>query len=149
MRIIAFFFLLAMISGCSDEGLKTDNSLDDVGNPEESSSPLPSNMKGYELYSWSTKGRWNYTLITGTNRIKTYDEIVAKDNIEREDGWVKITVNDVSRLKKLLGRIPSGQHIGWMPSTTWLSGFSYPSVLIVQEGEKYCVERDLNLMIIK
>jgi len=39
-----------------------------------SKEPLPSSMKGYELYSWQEEGQWHFTLVTGTNRNKTLSE---------------------------------------------------------------------------
>jgi hypothetical protein len=32
-------------------------------------------MKGYELYSWQQDGQWVFSLLVGTNREKTLDEI--------------------------------------------------------------------------
>ena len=42
--------------------------------------PLPHSFKGYELYSWQQDNQWNYTLITGTNRDKTVEEIITGNN---------------------------------------------------------------------
>jgi len=39
--------------------------------------PSQRQMKGYELYSWQNGSNWNFTLITGTNRTKSFDEIIA------------------------------------------------------------------------
>jgi hypothetical protein len=39
-------------------------------------SALPGSMKGYELYSWQDKDGWHFTLITGTDRSKTLEEII-------------------------------------------------------------------------
>ena len=41
---------------------------------------LPQSMKGYELYSWQQDNQWNYTLITGTDRDKTTQEIITANN---------------------------------------------------------------------
>ena len=38
-------------------------------------------MKGYELYSWKVGTDWNYTLITGTNRPKTFEEVSAATGV--------------------------------------------------------------------
>ena len=34
-------------------------------------------MKGYELYSWQDGGQWKFSLLVGTNREKTLEEIPA------------------------------------------------------------------------
>src|SRR5689334_5887992 len=94
----------------------------------KSSSPLVHSMKGYELYSWKTDDHWNYTLITGTNRNKWYDEIVATDNIE-DNEWIKISVNDLDELKKLLSRVPENESIFWINSDNRVAGFSLPDAL--------------------
>ncbi|RLC13753.1 MAG: hypothetical protein DRI57_15680 [Deltaproteobacteria bacterium] len=40
---------------------------------------LPESAKGYELYSWFSKDRWHFTLITGTDRIKAYEEVCSDE----------------------------------------------------------------------
>ena len=42
--------------------------------------PLPHSFKGYEIYSWPQDNLWHYTLITGTNRDKTVQEIITGNN---------------------------------------------------------------------
>ena len=49
---------------------------------------LPHSLKGYELYSWEEEGQWYFTLITGTNRTKTLEEITSKEDFISESGWV-------------------------------------------------------------
>jgi hypothetical protein len=62
-----------------------------------------SSMKGYELYSWKIKGHWYYSLLPGTNRTKTYEEITAP-------GLVK---KDASGLKAELQKLPKGEEVLW------------------------------------
>jgi hypothetical protein len=52
------------------------------------SQPLSRSLKGYELYSWyeGNEGNWCYTLVTGTNHIKTLEEVRARTNVVRPDG---------------------------------------------------------------
>ena len=72
-------------------------------------------MKGYELYSWRPNGEqdWMYTLVTSTNRAKTWDEISTPDSTITEDGWLKITVQGEDALKSVLDRFPEGEAIFW------------------------------------
>lgn len=56
---------------------------------------LPHLMKGYELYSWSEVGKWRFTLITGTNRNKTIDEIVTEQDFISETGWINVHSADI------------------------------------------------------
>lgn len=61
-------------------------------------------MKGYELYSWKVKGKWHYSLLVGTNRTKTYDEIISR-NAERIGS---------EALEGELKKIPRGEEVFWM-----------------------------------
>jgi hypothetical protein len=70
---------------------------------------LPHSMKGYDLYSWQDGDVWYFTLITGTNRMKSFDEIIAPDDIISDDGFIKITVSGMADLKTLLALLPAGE----------------------------------------
>jgi hypothetical protein len=74
---------------------------------------LPHSMKGYELYSWSEDDQWHFTLITGTNRTKTMEEITSKDDVISETGWVKIHVVGADAIRNVLSRLPQGESVGW------------------------------------
>ncbi len=75
---------------------------------------LPHSVKGYELYSWLQDGQWHFTLITGTNRNKTLEEIISSEDIIFEDGWVQIHVEGVDAIKAVLGKLPPGEEILWL-----------------------------------
>ncbi len=83
-----------------------------------SQAPLPRSMKGYELYSWQEAGQWHFTLITGTNRNKTLEEVTTGENKEGEDGWVNIHVIGVEEVKAVLSRVPAKEFISWSGSGT-------------------------------
>jgi hypothetical protein len=72
---------------------------------------LPHSMKGYELYSWSEDGQWHFTLITGTNRNKTLEEITSEVDIISETGWIKGTVIGVEALENVLSKLPTDEFI--------------------------------------
>ena len=78
--------------------------------------PLPQSMKGYELYSWLQNDQWNYTLITGTNRDKTTEEIVTAGYTVNTDGWVNIHVAGLNSIEQVISLLPAGEFV------TWLSG---------------------------
>ena len=65
---------------------------------------LQASMKGYELYSWKLKGHWYYSLLPGTNRLKTYEEITAPGIVKR----------DAAGLKAELQKLPRGEEVFWM-----------------------------------
>ena len=104
-------------------------------------SSLPRSMKGYELYSWKVENDWYFTLITGTNRNKTYEEITAKEDSTTLDGFVKITVKGTDAIKEVLKKIPANEFISW-GANTYL-GFSLPAKDVVDDLTSYC--KTLNL----
>jgi hypothetical protein len=74
---------------------------------------LPHSMKGYELYSWEEDSEWHFTLITGTNRTKTMEEIISKADYISESGWVRIHVVGADAIKGVLSRLPQTESIVW------------------------------------
>jgi hypothetical protein len=75
---------------------------------------LPHSMKGYELYSWPEDSQWHFTLITGTNRNKTLEEIISNVNIISQDRWVQIHVVGVEAIETVLSRLPQNEVILWL-----------------------------------
>ncbi|MFC1871514.1 hypothetical protein ACFLYF_03845 [Chloroflexota bacterium] len=74
---------------------------------------LPHSMKGYELYSWEEDNQWHFTLITGTNRTKTMEEITSNEDYISETGWVRIQVVGADAIKDVLNRLPQSESIFW------------------------------------
>lgn len=112
---------------------------------------LPPSLKGYELYSWQVGQEWNFTLVTGTNRTKTFDEIITPENTVSDDGFVKLSVSGVENLKKLLALLPSGEQIVWggmdlggqVPQGTVYLAF--PSAEMLAEMKTFCAGLGLTL----
>ncbi len=112
---------------------------------------LPPSMKGYELYSWQVGEEWNFTLVTGTNRTKTFDEIIASENSVDPQGYVKLTVSGVENLKKLLALLPAGEQIVWggmdlggqVPEGTVY--LTFPPSEMLAEMKTYCSGLGLTL----
>jgi hypothetical protein len=123
--------------------------------PTAWNSPLPHSAKGYELYSWpAEKGNaWRFSLITGTNRLKTYEEIVSAEDIVSEGGWVKISATGTEGLKALLDQLPVGESVTWN-SGDWLEQVGVPAGNIrlpgedvIDEIESYCRQLGIELSI--
>lgn len=109
--------------------------------------PLPHFAKGYELYSWTQKGVWCFTLITGTNRQKTHDEITTGQNVlDRKYGWVKLTLRGVPALKAALARLPRGEWLFWHQG--WIQKAPPPRDL-VETISKVCQADKIQLEILK
>jgi hypothetical protein len=145
MKTIVYIVLFATLAlGCDDnDSVKKEAPLDII--PE---GPFPSLMKGLELYSWQKDGDWKFTLITGTNRIKTYQEITTHEN-KLTDTWVKISVSSIESLKAVLARVPADNNIHWISSEVFVGGFSIPPDNIVEEVENHCESLDLHLDLIQ
>lgn len=75
---------------------------------------LPHSVKGYELYSWSQDSRWNFTLITGTNRDKTLEEVTTGEDFISETGWERIRVSGTDALKTVLSKLPQNESVVWL-----------------------------------
>lgn len=95
----------------------------------------PESMKGYELYSWQAGDQWEFSLLIGTNREKTLDEIKSIDNI----------LPDVGALKSRLETIPSGEYVTWSSRET----LSFPPDNIIKQVEQVCQDSGLILNIAK
>lgn len=81
--------------------------------PARPTDALPQSFKGYELYSWQEGEEWHFTLITGTNRNKTVEEVLSPVPLVVSDGWVHIHAVGAEELKATLSRLPAGEHVFW------------------------------------
>src|SRR4030095_14490717 len=101
--------------------------------PQRTATPFPESMKGYELYSWQDGGQWKFSLMIGTNRMKTLEEIKSAD----------ILLTGVDELTSTLKNIPSGQYITWSSRET----LDFPPDEIRNQVEVTCKEAGLILNI--
>ena len=118
-------FLLVILLGASLSGCGN------ASQPEPT--PLGESMKGYELYSWQDGSQWKFSLVVGTNREKTIDEIKSADFV----------LSSVDALKSKLEEIPAGQYITWSSKET----LSFPPDDIIQQVEQTCKDEGLILSV--
>lgn len=149
----------AAVSATASE-LMTDNTPEQIMGATSSptldldqfSDPLPESMKGYELVSWQTGDDWNFTLVTGTNRSKTFEELMDPASEVTSDGFVKITVSGIDQVKKVLGMLPINSDVFWggmslegqVPEGTVY--FSYPPLAEMNEIADFCARHKINLL---
>ena len=123
--------------------------------PTAGDGPLPHSGKGYELYSWPAEQgeEWQFTLITGTNRLKTLEEIVAAEDTAGESGWVKVSVSGTKALKAVLDQLPRGERVTWIGGE-WLEQMGMPAGDIrlpdrdiLDEIEGYCRQLGIELSV--
>jgi hypothetical protein len=106
-----------------------------------------SEMKGYELYSWKLKGRWHYSILTGTNRSKTYEDIMLNKSLRIVD----------TALKSELKKIPKGGEVFWMSdapaniekpkSGQWID-LKMPSRKRIKRIKAYCDRLGIKLKLV-
>jgi len=115
--------------------------------------PLAS--KGYELLTWQKDGKWVFTLLAGTNRQKSFDEILTAENSYTPTEIIKVTVVGEDEFKKLLSHLPKSEWITWggmdlageVPAGTIY--FSYPPDEIINELVAYCKSLGITLLTLK
>jgi hypothetical protein len=99
-------------------------------------------MKGWELYSWPNGNDWNYSILVGTNRTKSYNEVTTN----------KIVVCGKDSLKMLLDKLPENEYIFWI-GEEWLKScwgndygdLSLPDNKTINEIKTYCEGKKLVL----
>ena len=90
-------------------------------------------MKGYELYSWEAEQAWHFSLLVGTNRLKTDEEVRAHG----------VAVTGVEDLKVKLGELAEGEEVFWLVSR--IPGYSLPPPAAIGEVQAFCRQRGIKL----
>ncbi len=113
---------------------------------------LPHSMKGYELYSWPEDSQWHFTLVTGTNRNKTLEEITSEEDFISEAGWVKVHVVGTNAVKNVLSKLPQDEFIIWLARMRGQSEQSeikiqLPPGQIVDAMTEFAMQRGLDFVI--
>ncbi|MFT3891710.1 MAG: hypothetical protein QM730_08770 [Anaerolineales bacterium] len=93
----------------------------------------PESMKGYELYSWESEGTWYFSLLVGTNRLNTVEEIQHPATV----------LKDIDGLKPVLESLGSGQYVSWTANTP----LAFPPEEIVQQVQQICQTQGLELFV--
>src|SRR5262245_38416198 len=101
--------------------------------PQQVATPLGESVKGYELYSWHEGNQWKFSLLVGTNREKTLDEIKSSG----------VVLSSVDELQSKLEEIPVGQYVTWSSKES----LSFPPDDIIQQIEQTCKDKGLILTI--
>jgi len=119
ISILLFAILLgSLLSGCGTASQPT-------------ATPFAESMKRYELYSWQDGGQWKFSVLVGTNRVKTLEEIKSAD----------VVLAGVEAVKSALERMPEGQYIIWSSKET----LSFPPEDIIKQIEQTCKDEGLKL----
>ena len=113
---------------------------------------LPRTMKGYELYSWREDGQWRFTMITGTDRNKTLEELVSGEDFISEAGWVKATFTGTDDIEAALDKLAPGEFVLWLsgirePSSQTGVTMQLPPPEVVGAVRQSAVQRGLNFQV--
>lgn len=73
---------------------------------------IESSEIGWELYSWQSSKGWRFSLMAGTDRIRTTEEILSNP----------YNVNGREQLKLLIRRLPLGEQIIWI-GPEWINQY--------------------------
>lgn len=143
--LISAFVLFALFNNisCNKEENK-ENALASITSAKLDTITFTHSMKGWELYSWAVDSRWKYSLLIGTNALKSYSQVTTN----------KISVIGEDSIKVILNKLPAGEEIFWI-GPQWLqsSYFSDPNVFslpprnIQIEIKEFCDNKNLKLYI--
>ena len=90
-------------------------------------------MKGIELYSWreGDSNRWHFSLLEGTNRLKTYEEITA------------FSIIGILKLRRAISRLDT-KYIVWKDLSNgseernYILEFELPPLQAMKSLKRYC-----------
>jgi hypothetical protein len=99
--------------------------------------PVPGekSIKGYELYSWQEESQWYFSVLIGTNREKTLEEIQAPD----------AKLKGIEELKPLLESIPVGEYMTWWQRES----LAFPPEGMRKQVQEICYKQGIELEIAK
>ena len=102
-------------------------------------------MKGWELYSWPNGNDWNFSVVVGTNILKSYIQVTE----------APVAVTGIESLKKVLEHMPESEEIVWI-GEGWLSqiwtddyrDLMLPDEEVILAVNQFCQENGLLLTIV-
>ncbi|HEY4788724.1 MAG TPA: hypothetical protein VIH57_21885 [Bacteroidales bacterium] len=139
LLITSLMFSSFYFTGCSEE---KDQAVDLVNKVNLDTLSFSHSMKGWELYSWPNGNSYNYSILMGTNRVKSYEEVTTN----------KIIVSGKDSLKMVLDKFPQKENLFWIGKgwleKCWHSSYgnlSLPDMNTINEIKEYCNQKNLIL----
>lgn len=117
--------------------------------PALTTGALPQSLKGYELYSWQEGNEWHFTLITGTNRNKTAEEVLSREPLATGEGWVHVHAAGIDEVKAVLSRVPEAEYVIWFSQFYGEGGeaIALPPRSIIEDVSAHATQRGLNFSV--
>ena len=126
--VIFLSFCFILLFRCSKEN-------PDITPTQNTTNKIEHSASGWELYSWKIEDQWRYSILIGTNRLKTYEEVTTS----------KIVVTGEEELKEILRIFPEGENITWVGQgwleRCWQSNYKnleLPPEIIIEDIRRYC-----------
>ena len=101
-------------------------------------------MKGWELYSWPNGNDWNFGLLPGTNRLKSYNEVINSP----------FRVTGIQMLEAMLHKLPHKEGVIWIEEnwleSIWLDShydLQLPDMETVSKVKEICRNTDIALIV--
>jgi hypothetical protein len=94
-------------------------------------------MKGYELYSWQASAEWCFSLVLGTNRLKTHEEVTADT----------VAVRGIHAIQARLERLPRGEQVFWVRQD--VPGMALPPDEIVDQIVQFCERLGIHIAVVR
>ena len=135
--LVSAIFSLFCFTQCADH---TKQESTPIGSLNLDTITIAPSMKGWELYSWPKGNYFYYSFLIGTNRSKTYEEVIVN----------KLRVSGKDSLKLLLNKFPENEDLFWF-GAAWSAknsgSFELPDEKTVNEIKAFCTQKKLTLMV--
>lgn len=143
--------MVAFLLSCKDDNLHPGAECVNTADPGTLNLPA-TRMKGWEIYSWPACGNWNFSLLYGTNALKSYNEVTGS----QPGGRFVIRVWGKDELKKVLRRVPTGETVsligeGWLRQA-WGAGtynnLKLPPAAVINELQQAALQASLDWQVL-
>jgi hypothetical protein len=133
-RLAGLFFLALLLSSCKS-GTQTQSQAPEETPPPAQQVAQTSSTEGYQLYSWEQHGEWHFSLLSGSNKLRAFEEVSADE----------VAVEGIASIKSRLRGLPRGTPVHWSCHETVNTEFPPQSTIAVIST--YCTQRGLDLTI--
>jgi len=130
--------ILFLDTNCSKETVQKNQIIADTAK-------ISNSLKGWELYSWQVGNERYYSLLYGTNRAKTIEEVQF---ITISTSVQVAMVNSTVDLEKILAKLATSENIFWYSCYSGSSAITLPSTSVVNEIKLFCSNKNLNLQLV-
>jgi hypothetical protein len=129
---------------------KSDNEKQTAGKNLIDTLVVSHSMKGWELYSWPVNNTWEFSILAGTNRIKSLEEVTS----DKPSGDRLIRVSGIDSLELVLDKFPENEYITWI-GANWLrqcwkgdyGNLQLPPHDYIDDITQYCIQKKLVLLV--